>query len=222
MTPYLCLPSSPSPFCFSFSPSLPPAELSSTPGRQRRACRNPCRAGMHPSLQPAKAPRSTQNPLSLPACCLCTFSLRKELTCSRVWHEGQLLSPCCHGCASLCLPIPSDNSQAAAPDLVVSNCTFLHALAAGNTFLVLTCKLWGPRISHMQQRACRAARLSFAPMSVSSNWWRISIMLVRGDLCLASSYRLGARQRGSRPPPPGLLSWWHPKHLHTPLVLHPM
>lgn len=163
------------PFLFPFPPS---SRLEQHPGQTAERVQKSLQRGMHPSLQPAQAPRSTQNTPSPPACCLCTFSFRKEVTCSRVWHEGQLLSPCCHGHASLCIPLPSDNSQAVAPDLVVSNCM------------------------------------------------RISIMLMHGDLCLASSYRQGARQHGrqwgSKPPPRGLLSWWHPKHLLTPLVLHPM
>lgn len=78
----------PSPFCLSFSSSLLLAELSSTPCKQPSQHRNPHRGGTCPSLQPAQAPSSSWGSPYPPARCLCTFSFRKEVTCSRAWQRG--------------------------------------------------------------------------------------------------------------------------------------
>lgn len=75
-------------------------------------------------------------PLAPPAQCLCAYCFRKEVTCSRVCHKGYVLSPCCCGCVSAFANAFQVTIPRLPPDLVVSNCVFLQALATHNALLV--------------------------------------------------------------------------------------
>lgn len=75
-------------------------------------------------------------PLAPPPLCLCAYSVRKEVTCSRVCHKGWVLPPCCCGRVSAFANAFQVTIPRLPPDVAVSNCVCLQALATHNTFLV--------------------------------------------------------------------------------------
>lgn len=121
MTPYLCLPSSPSPLCLSFTPCLLPAVSRSTHADSILQSKD--------ASFPAAFPGACEllEPLAPPAQCLCANSFRKEVACSRVCHKGYELSQCCCGCVSALANAFQVTIPRLPPDLVVSNCTFSQA-----------------------------------------------------------------------------------------------
>lgn len=245
MTPYLSLffYLTLLPFLFPFpSAGLVEQHPTQTAERVQKSLRS--RDTCFPAACPGarELPELPVSPSLLP---LCIFLQKRGNLLQSVARRIAAISMLPWTCISLCLPLPSDNSQAVAPDLVFSNCTFLQAPAARNMFLVPTCEFNGALAflmrnsglqggtvtlcTHVSQQQLQRGELGYPCPPTAKvcmcRWWRIGVMPAHGDLRLASSYRHGARQRGrqqgSRPAPPELLSWWHPKFLLTPLVLHP-